>query len=163
MSNAHHDHGDEFDVHPHVSSTKGNAVILGILFALTFLTVAAYRIRLGDANLTVALLIATVKAALVCTFFMHLKYEKAFNTLFFVGTLAFVGVFFFFTHNDTGYRGEIDGRTGKHYDYRAQAFAAGTADQIVQQHGEMRPIPPAAEGAAAEGHGAAEGAPAGGH
>jgi cytochrome c oxidase subunit 4 len=166
-------HGEEHDgskndgyaIHAHVSETRDNRVILALLFVLTGLTVACYRVRLGDANLMVALLIAAVKATLVGTFFMHLKFEKAFNTLVFVGTLAFIGVFFIFTWNDTAFRGEIDHRSGEHYDYRYNEFAQGVATGIRERGGEeLRPVPGAAgeHGASAEAEGGAEhGAPAG--
>ncbi len=145
-----HSNDDEFDVHVHISSTKLNVGILMSLFALTGLTIAAYLVRLGDANLTIALLIATIKAVLVGTFFMHLKYEKPFNTLFFVGTLLFIAVFFVFTHNDTGHRAELDYRNGARFDYRYQEWAQGIAEGIRERNGEeLRPTP-AAEGAAAE-------------
>ena len=75
MSDHDHAHGDDFHVHPHVSSTKQNVGILMILFVLTGLTLLAYNVRLGAANLFVAILIASIKATFVGTFFMHLKYE----------------------------------------------------------------------------------------
>lgn len=140
-----HDHAhdeDAFDVHPHVSSTKSNVVILLILFALTGLTLAAYNVRLGDANLFVAILIASIKATFVGAFFMHLKYEKAFNTMFFVGSVLFMGVFFAYTYNDLGYRGRIDGRAGLQYDPHI-GFANGTAPGIVNERGEFAPLPQA--------------------
>ena len=75
MSDNHHDshdgHGDT-EVHVHISSTKELLTVLGALFVLTGATLGCYLIRLGDANLVVALLIAMVKATLVGTFFMHL-------------------------------------------------------------------------------------------
>ena len=132
---SHDGHGD-YHVHAHISSTKQLLTVLGALFVLTGVTLGAYLVRLGDANLFVALFIAMIKATLVGTFFMHLKYEKPFNILFFVGTLAFIGVFFFFTWNDTTHRGETDYRSGRHFDYRAQEFAQGVAPGIVERGGE---------------------------
>lgn len=136
MSDHDHAHGDDFHVHPHVSSTKQNVGILMILFVLTGLTLLAYNVRLGAANLFVAILIASIKATFVGTFFMHLKYEKAFNTMFFVGSVLFMGVFFAYTYNDTGHRGRLDGRAGLQYDPRI-GFANGTAAGIVSEGGEF--------------------------
>lgn len=152
---------DGFEVHPHVSATRDNRVVLGALFLLTGLTVACYRIRLGDANLPVALLIAGVKATLVGTFFMHLKFEKAFNTLVFVGTVAFIAVFFTFTWNDTAFRGEVDHRSGERFDYRYQEWAQGIAPTIREQNGEEAPRP--AHGAAEGEHAAGAAEHAGSH
>ena len=101
MSDHDHAHdGDGFDVNPHISSTKQNLVILFILFALTALTLAAYNIRLGDANLFVAILIATIKATFVGAFFMHLKYDTRFHAFVFFSTVLFVGIFFALTFFD---------------------------------------------------------------
>lgn len=49
-------------------------VLLSLLF-LTFITVAVSRFDFGNLNLVVAVIIATVKATIVATFFMHLKFE----------------------------------------------------------------------------------------
>ena len=157
---------DGFEVHAHVSATRDNRIVLALLFALTALTVGAYRVRLGDANLTVALVIAAVKATLVGTFFMHLKFERAFNTLVFVGTLAFISVFGDDRHRQphratpaiaqqVGRRiGEIDHRDGARFDYRYQEWAQGVAPEIRERNGEeLRP-------AAGSAHGASEGAAA---
>jgi len=150
-SNEHESHGGhgDYHVHAHITSTKLNLTILGALFLLTGTTLAAYEYRLGDANLFVALVIAMIKATLVGTFFMHLKWEKAFNVLFFVGTLAFIGVFFFLTYNDTSTRGETDYRSGRRYDYRANEWAQGVPAGIIARDGETMPLHVEAEG---EGH-----------
>ncbi len=49
--------------------------VYGALLVLTWITVAVARIDLGAWNVVVAVGIATVKAALVALFFMHLLYE----------------------------------------------------------------------------------------
>jgi hypothetical protein len=78
----------------------------------------------------VALLIASVKATLVGTWFMHLKYEKAFNISFFLGALLFMAIFFGYTSNDTGWRGRVDGINGTQQDARTGAYAAGSASRL---------------------------------
>jgi len=50
--------------------------ILLILLFLTVVTVGASRMDFGAWNTVIAVVIATVKAALVAMFFMHLKFEK---------------------------------------------------------------------------------------
>ena len=106
-AHAHDDeHGDDYHHHQHIATIRGNLIIFGLLLACTALTIGAYMVRLGEANLLVALLIAGVKATLVCTFFMHLKYEQRFNILFFLGSFLFVGVFVGYTLNDTDHRGD---------------------------------------------------------
>ncbi|MGH7329079.1 MAG: cytochrome C oxidase subunit IV family protein, partial [Polyangiaceae bacterium] len=79
---------------------------------LTLLTIGMAYIPLGKMNLIVAIVIASMKAALVGTFFMHLQHEAKFNVLFFIGALLFIGVFFAYTMNDTERRGELDDAQG---------------------------------------------------
>lgn len=49
--------------------------VLLILFLLTFVTVAISRVDFGKWNMVIAIVIASVKATIVATFFMHLKFE----------------------------------------------------------------------------------------
>jgi cytochrome c oxidase subunit 4 len=139
MSTEHQE--DQYHVHPHISSTRMNiAVLCGLLF-FTGLTVAAYRIHLGEWNLTVALLIATLKMILVATFFMHLKWERPFNTLFFVGAFVAVGIFLLYTTNDTHHRAVVDRNWGSRLDPRTGSFAYGTPPLIAEQGGEDMALP----------------------
>ncbi|MBC7172834.1 MAG: cytochrome C oxidase subunit IV family protein [Polyangiaceae bacterium] len=151
MANQHHEE-DKYNVVPHVSSIQMNLVVLGALLFLTGLTVAAYRVHLGEWNLLVAVLIASVKSVLVGTFFMHLKWERGFNTLFFVGSLLFVGLFLAYTVNDTHHRGQVDPNWGNRQDPRTRAYAAGTAQGIEEAGGDTSPMPTPATGEAAGEH-----------
>jgi cytochrome c oxidase subunit 4 len=109
MSSAQHGHGhDDGAVHAHVSSVPFYvAVFLGLL-VLTGLTVGQSYVDLGKLNLITVILIATAKASLVVTFFMHLKWDNKFNALVFISTIFFIGVFFAYTLNDTDRRGDLD-------------------------------------------------------
>jgi cytochrome c oxidase subunit 4 len=99
MSNEHHD--DEHGI-SHVASRK---VLLGTwisLMVLTLLTVLATKVDLGASpNLLIAMVIATVKASLVCLFFMHLRYDKLMHTVAFLGALLFALLFVSFALMDT--------------------------------------------------------------
>ena len=143
---ADHEHGDDYHHHQHIATIKGNAIIFGALLLCTLLTVLAYRVRLGEWNLFVALAIASVKATLVCTWFMHLKYEQRFNTLFFLGSFLFVGVFVGYTLNDTDHRG--DDMYGRRVDPATGNYAYGTAESI-SQNGEFEALPESEEEGAA--------------
>ena len=103
-----HGHADDYNVHTHIASTKFYLGIFSVLVCLTLLTIAVSYVHLGPLNLVVAIVIASMKAGLVVLFFMHLKYEAKFNVLIFVCSLMFIGVFFAYTSNDTGHRGEVD-------------------------------------------------------
>jgi cytochrome c oxidase subunit IV len=103
-----HEHVDDGAVHAHISSVPFYvAVFLGLL-TLTGITVGQSYVDLGKANLFAVIVIATLKASLVVTFFMHLKWDNKFNALIFLSALLFIGVFFAYTLNDTDKRGELD-------------------------------------------------------
>jgi cytochrome c oxidase subunit 4 len=69
------------------------AGVFAALVCLTGLTVAAARVDLGNLNLYVALAIAAVKATLVVLYFMHLRYDRPFHLMVFLGCLGFVVLF----------------------------------------------------------------------
>lgn len=84
--------------------------VLGALLALTIATVAVTSIDLGaQGNLVVAMIIATVKAALVCVFFMHLLWDKKFNAVLFLTSVLLLILFLALTTNDRGeYQQSVD-------------------------------------------------------
>lgn len=85
------------EVHEHVSPMSTYNAVIGALFVLTGLTYAVSFANLGSASLTVAMFVALIKAALVCAYFMHLKYDDKYHLFVFLGTIIFVGIFFGFT------------------------------------------------------------------
>ena len=76
------------------------AAVFGALIALTGLTVAVAHVDLGNLNLYVALAIATLKSSLVVLFFMHLFWDRPFNSMIFIGCLLFVSLFIGITLTD---------------------------------------------------------------
>jgi cytochrome c oxidase subunit IV len=76
------------------------AAVFIALLLLTGLTVAAAQVDLGNLNLYVALAIATLKASLVVLFFMHLFWDRPFNSMIFIGCLMFVSLFIGVTLTD---------------------------------------------------------------
>jgi cytochrome c oxidase subunit 4 len=93
-----HDHGLA-----HVAPVKQLLGTWGILTVLTVLTVSATTIDLGSTgNLILAMVIAVVKASLVCALFMHLRYDKLFHTVLLVGGLLAAALFVGFTLMDSG-------------------------------------------------------------
>ena len=77
------------------------ATTLVALLVFTWLTVAATWFDLGNWNLWIAMLIATIKATLVALYFMHLRYDRPFNGILLLGTLLFVLLFIGVTLMDT--------------------------------------------------------------
>jgi cytochrome c oxidase subunit 4 len=85
----HDDHGLA-----HTTPVALLAGILAILMVLTIVTVAVTKIDLGgQGNLVVAMVIATVKAALVVTYFMHLRWDKKFHLILFFTSVLFLILF----------------------------------------------------------------------
>lgn len=101
---------DEVDgrIHAHVSSIRFYVAIFVALGLLTFATLAVGTVHLGPANLAIAIAIASAKATLVVTFFMHLAHDRRFHAIVLITALLFIGVFFAYTFNDTAHRGEVD-------------------------------------------------------
>lgn len=62
--------------HNHITKYSLNLTVLVILLLLTAVTVGVAWFDFKDWTIAVAMLIASIKAFLVLTFFMHLKYEK---------------------------------------------------------------------------------------
>ena len=85
------------------------------LLILTGVTVVAASIDVGDLNIWIALGIAVVKGSLVVLFFMHLLYDRPFNGIILVTSLAFVALFISFALTDTSeyapdvYQGDAPG------------------------------------------------------
>ncbi len=107
---AHDDHG--------LAHTMPIPLLFGVLAALLVLTVATVSVTSIDlghtGNLVVAMVIATIKAALVCTFFMHLLWDKKFHTVLFLTSVLFLILFLSMTSTDRGeYQHLVD-------EYRAQ-------------------------------------------
>jgi len=73
---------------------------IALLF-LTLVTVLVAKVHLGEANIYVAMGIAVLKASLVALFFMHLRWDRPFNQIVFVGSLFFVALFIAFVMADT--------------------------------------------------------------
>jgi cytochrome c oxidase subunit 4 len=86
---------------PHVMSPRALLGTAGVLIALTVVTVLVAQVHLGEANVVVALGIASLKATLVALFFMHLKYEHRFFRVILVASVVFAILFVVFVIFDT--------------------------------------------------------------
>ncbi len=161
---AHGDEHEEWHVHAHISSVPFLAGIFGALIVLTLITVAVSRVDLGSANTVVAVLVATIKASLVSAFFMHLRHDKPFNSVIFVSSFVFLGIFLFFTLDDLTTRGRLDPANGvKVYARNGEVAPGGFTPIVTPEHGAgehgaaggheaAAPSTPGHEGASAEHH-----------
>lgn len=104
---AHHDHDSHHDdAHghglSHIASPKVLLGTFGALMVLTVITVLATKVDLGsNLNLVVAMVVATIKAGLVCMYFMHLRYDKPLHTVAFLSALLFALLFVSFALMDS--------------------------------------------------------------
>ena len=72
-------------------------VVSLVVWVEIFLFLAFVLAALPDASIQG---IATIKATLIAVYFMHLRYDKPFNTIVFVSSLLFVGLFLALTLMD---------------------------------------------------------------
>jgi cytochrome c oxidase subunit 4 len=101
-----HDHEDHHGEGGHIVPVKFLVFICAILLVLTAVTVWVSKvdfqeIRINELNIWIAMGVACVKATIVGLFFMHLKWDRSFNALLFVGSIFFVGIFMAMTIIDT--------------------------------------------------------------
>ena len=94
-------HGSSHEGVGHVMRRRVLFRVLAALLVLTYVTVAVTSFDFGRWNLVVAMAIAVVKASLVLMFFMHLKYDKPFNGLILIVSLALVALFIVIALDDT--------------------------------------------------------------
>ena len=94
-----HDHADGDFAHP--MPVWLLLFVFFSLLALTGLTVFQAGLHLGNLEVWLSLIIATIKASLVMAFFMHLAYDKPFNILMFLSSFLFVVLFIGFLLMDS--------------------------------------------------------------
>jgi cytochrome c oxidase subunit 4 len=108
------DHHDDLPAFCHPAAPKMLFMVFFALIFLTFLTVATSALApvVGmprEFAFPIAMMFATVKAFLVCAFFMHMWWEKGFNIMVFLTSLLFVSLFIGMTLMDTHhYQNSID-------------------------------------------------------
>ncbi len=102
-------HGPDHNPIAHVMPKWMLITVFTALLVLTAATVYFASFELGSYEVLVAMTIATVKAALVATFFMHLKYDNPLNAAILLFSMIFVGLFIGLSILDTqSYRGDVD-------------------------------------------------------
>jgi len=88
----------------HIVPYKVHALVLAALVVMTGISIAVTQIHLGAFTVITALLLASIKAALVLTFFMHLKFDKKFYAIMAVAVIVLIGIVIFITFLDYLYR-----------------------------------------------------------
>ena len=116
-----HAHGEGGKHHPHVVPLPLLLAVFAALIFFTIVTVAVVYVDLGWFNIWLAMGIATIKAILVCMIFMHLLWDRPFNTIIFVGSLIFVFLFVSMSMLDVSENMErIEGKKVKFPEYVQQ-------------------------------------------
>ncbi len=88
----------------HITPYRTHAWVLISLLALTFVTVTVTWIDLSALTVAMALLIASVKAFIVLTWFMHLKFESTLFRVFVFIVLFIYVLVILFTLSDYMFR-----------------------------------------------------------
>jgi cytochrome c oxidase subunit IV len=145
---------------PHVLPLSTYLKTWGALLVLTAVTVGASYVDFGAANLWIALLIASAKAATVALVFMHLYWDHKFHAVIFGVSLVFLAIFIIFTLFDTQSRGRADGIEGERpADIRAPFAGTRTELDYKEKHPELKATAAAAAAAAPKPSGEASAAP----
>lgn len=143
-----HAHGhDDGAVHVHIEASR---FYWGIFAALVLLTIATVKVSyydFGSWNAIIAMLIATAKASLVATFFMHLRHDKIFNVFSFLIAFLFLSIFILLTYDDLGHRAEVEPDYGSVIDRETGQAAPGGEPATSATANEVEGVPP--EGSAA--------------
>ncbi|MED5369595.1 MAG: cytochrome C oxidase subunit IV family protein [Myxococcota bacterium] len=116
----------------HIMPLKTYFAVYGSLLVLTVVTVAVSQLGLPPVlSIVAAMAVALVKATLVATWFMHLKYDRKFNIFMFGASFWFMAVFFIFTMVDLSSRDRVLGVTGN-FEQRMDAAIAQMATEEEQ-------------------------------
>jgi cytochrome c oxidase subunit 4 len=87
-----------------MSAYRTYIIVWALLIVLTGVTVGVSYLHLGMLNVAAALLIASLKAALVALYFMHLRFENRLVWAFATVPLFFLALIIFGTLADTMFR-----------------------------------------------------------
>lgn len=99
-AHGHDDHGHGLAHTTPVALLWG---VLAVLMVLTVVTVLVTGVDLGaQGNLVVAMVIATIKAALVVAFFMHIVWDKKLHLILFLTSVLFLILFLSLAVTDRG-------------------------------------------------------------
>jgi cytochrome c oxidase subunit 4 len=127
------------DHQPHVLPLAVYLQTWGALLVLTGLTVGASYVDFGSANIAIALGIASIKALLVASIFMHLRYDQRYHSVIFGMGLLFTVIFVGFTMIDTQTRGRTDAIRGDHPVNIKDPFAGTRSEEQIRERSTPPP------------------------
>lgn len=91
----------------HITSFYTNGIVLIVLLTLTAITVMITSIHFGVFSIGVALLVASLKAFIVLSYFMHLKHESKFTRWMVAGVFILFALVVIITFFDYLFRPDI--------------------------------------------------------
>lgn len=121
-------------------------VFIALMVLTTFTVFTAKYVDLGSFNMVLAMLIAGVKASLVMTFFMHLKWDTAMNQITILSSFLFLGLLFLFTLGDLSTRGSADLLHEKHAPMREDIDVRGYKSPLIKWSIEHKKSHPPGQG-----------------
>jgi cytochrome c oxidase subunit 4 len=110
----------------HVPMSTYNIIFIALMVLLVVTVVAAF-IDLGQLNMIVAMAIASVKAALVILYFMHVKFASRLTKVFVVASFVWLAIMFSMTFFDYISRDWLSNSRGWNQTSIRSAYEAGTA------------------------------------
>ena len=111
-------------------------IVFVLLMVLLIVTVVAAFIDLGELNMIVAMAIATVKAALVILYFMHVKFASRLTKVFCASSFVWLGIMFAMTFFDYISRDWLSNSRGWNDNPVKSQYDAGSAAH--PGHGEKQ-------------------------
>jgi cytochrome c oxidase subunit 4 len=90
----------EHEVPHHITPVWVYLAVFAVLATGTIVTYLASTVNLGWANTPIALVIATIKAALVILYFMHVIHSTRLTWVVVIGSFVWLGVLFVLTFAD---------------------------------------------------------------
>ncbi len=88
----------------HITSYALNFKVLLVLLILTTITILVIKLHLGAFTVAMALTLASVKTAIVLTYFMHLKFENLILRLMVGGVFLLFAIIIVITFIDYYFR-----------------------------------------------------------
>ena len=88
----------------HITSYALNFKVLLVLLVLTTITILVIKLHLGAFTVAMALTLASIKTAIVLTYFMHLKFESLILRLMVGGVFLLFAIIIVITFIDYYFR-----------------------------------------------------------
>ena len=88
----------------HITSYALNLKVLLVLLVLTTITILVIKMHLGAFTVAMALTLASIKTAIVLTYFMHLKFENLILRLMVGGVFLLFAIIIVITFIDYYFR-----------------------------------------------------------